>query len=72
MYHGSSVGDCVLHNIMCCVCTVAELKAEAVRVETGAELECQTNVREAEIQFMREQNELEIGKARELGSIEVQ
>lgn len=50
---------------------VAELKAEAVRIETGMELECQNNAREAEIQFLREQNELEIGKAKQLGSIEV-
>lgn len=50
---------------------MAELKAEAVRIETGTEFECQKNAREAEIQFLREQNELEITKARELGSIEV-
>lgn len=54
-----------------CVYTVAELKAEAARIEMTTELECQKNTREAEIQFLREQNELEISKAKELGSIEV-
>lgn len=50
---------------------VAELKAEAARIEHEAELECQARAREAEIQFLREQNELETGRARELGGIEV-
>jgi major vault protein len=50
---------------------LAELKAEAIRIETNADLECQQNAREAEIQFLREQNDLEISKARELGLIEV-
>ena len=50
---------------------MAELKAEAVRIETEAELTSQTQAREAEIQFVREQNELEITKANELGKIEV-
>lgn len=54
-----------------CVHVVAELKAEAARVEMTTELECQKKAREAEIQFLREQNELEISKAKELGSIEV-
>ena len=51
--------------------TVAELKAEAARIETNVELDCQTRAREAEIQFLKEQNELETTKARELGTIEV-
>ena len=52
-------------------CVVAELKAEAARIETNAELDCQTRAREAEIQFLKEQNELETSRARELGNIEV-
>ena len=35
------------------------------------ELECRTESQEAEITFVREQNELEIQKAKELSSIEV-
>ena len=35
------------------------------------ELACQTQSQEAEIQFLREQNELEILKAKELSNIEV-
>ena len=50
---------------------MAELKAEAVRIEMEAEVGSQTQAREAEIQFVREQNELEITKANELGKIEV-
>lgn len=50
---------------------VAELKAEAARIEHETELECQTQAREAEIKFIREQNELEISKAKELSAIEV-
>lgn len=51
--------------------SVAELKADAARIELETELECQTQSQEAEIQFLREQNELEILKAKELSSIEV-
>ncbi|CAI8049163.1 Major vault protein [Geodia barretti] len=51
---------------------LAELKAEAARIETNAELDCQTRAREAEIQFLKEQNELETSRARELGNIEVE
>ena len=50
---------------------MAELKAEAARVEMEAELERQRGSREAEIKFLYEQNTLEISKARELGKIEV-
>ena len=51
--------------------SVAELKAEAARIELETELACQTQSQEAEIQFLREQNELEILKAKELSNIEV-
>lgn len=61
----------VLLLFLLCIHTVAELKAEAARIEMTTELECQKNVREAEIQFLREQNELEISKTKELGNIEV-
>jgi len=50
---------------------LAELKAEAARIEMETELECRTQSQEAEIKFVREQNELEIQKAKELSSIEV-
>ena len=50
---------------------VAELKAEAARVESEADLECQTQARESEVAFIREQNQLEILKAKELSGIEV-
>ena len=50
---------------------VAELKAEAARIEHETELQCQTQAREAEINFIREQNELEVSKAKELSVIEV-
>lgn len=50
---------------------MAELKAEAARIEHETELECQTQAREAEINFIREQNELEISKAKDLSTIEV-
>ena len=51
--------------------TVAELKAEAAHIQHETELECQTQAREAEIKFIREQNELEISRAKELSAIEV-
>lgn len=50
---------------------VAELKAEAARIEHETELDCQTQAREAEINFVREQNLLEVSKAKELSTIEV-
>ena len=50
---------------------MAELKAEAARIEHETELKCQTQAREAEIDFIREQNELEVSKAKELSVIEV-
>lgn len=50
---------------------VAELRAEAARIESEAELECQTQAREGEIKFIREQNGLEVAKAKELSRIEV-
>ncbi|XP_064383731.1 major vault protein-like [Halichondria panicea] len=50
---------------------LAELRAEAARVENEAELSCQSQAREAEVSFIREQNQLEIAKAKELSDIEV-
>jgi major vault protein len=50
---------------------VAELKAEAARIEHETDLDCQSQAREAEINFIREQNELEVSKAKELSVIEV-
>lgn len=50
---------------------MAELKAEAARIEHETELDCQSQAREAEINFIREQNELEVSKAKELSIIEV-
>ena len=69
MYGGGS------HNNQSCVpiCAyaVAELKAEAARIESESELECQTQAREAEVAFLREQNQLEVTKAAALSSVEV-
>ncbi len=50
---------------------MAELKAEAARVESEADLDCQAQAREAEVGFTREQNLLEVTKAKELSNIEV-
>lgn len=50
---------------------MAELKAEAARIEHETELDCQSQARGAEINFIREQNELEVSKAKELSIIEV-
>ena len=50
---------------------MAELKAEAARLELDTELDCQQLAREAEIHFICQQNELEVAKARQLGAIEV-
>lgn len=50
---------------------MAELKAEAARIEHETDLDCQSQAREAEINFIREQNELEVSKAKELSIIEV-
>ena len=40
-------------------------------MESEADLECQTQARESEVAFIREQNQLEILKAKELSGIEV-
>lgn len=53
------------------VCVVAELKAEAAQIESEAELECQVEAREAEIAYLREQNELVVSKAKALSKVEV-
>lgn len=50
---------------------VAELKAEAAHIESQTELECQTLAREAENAFLREQNNLEVSKAKALSKVEV-
>lgn len=55
----------------CTYVTVAELKAEAAGVESQTELECQTQAREAENTFLREQNNLEVSKAKALSKVEV-
>ncbi len=67
-----------VHTVLCVLFTcadvlplVAELKAEAARVESEADLGCQTQAREAEVTFIREQNQLEVTKAKELSNIEV-
>lgn len=56
---------------VCVSHTVAELKAEAAGVESQTELECQTQAREAENAFLREQNNLEVSKAKALSKVEV-
>ena len=40
-------------------------------MELDTELECQERAREAEILFLRQQNELEVTRAKQLGAIEV-
>ena len=50
---------------------VAELRAEAARIESESELECQVLAREAEINFVREQNNLIVTKAKALSRVEV-
>lgn len=50
---------------------MAELRAEAARIESEAELDCQIQAREAEISFLREQNDLHVSKAKALGEVEV-
>ena len=48
----------------------AKLKAEASRIEAEAELERLKSARDAEIQFMAEQNRLEISRAEQMSHIE--
>ena len=48
----------------------ARLKAEAQRIEADAELERLTHARNAELAYVKEQNEVEVKKAREMGEIE--
>ncbi|XP_019849381.1 PREDICTED: major vault protein-like isoform X1 [Amphimedon queenslandica] len=50
---------------------LAKLKAESTRIEMEAELTCQTKMQEAEVQFLREQSELQIKRAKDLSNIEV-
>lgn len=48
----------------------AKLKAQASKIEAESELERLTRAREAETKFVREQDELEIQKAKEMSNIE--
>ena len=48
----------------------AKLKVEAARIESDAELERLLKARDAEINFLTEQNRLELSKAQEMSSIE--
>ena len=48
----------------------AKLKVEAGRIESDAELDRLLKAREAEINFLTEQNRLELSKAHEMSSIE--
>ena len=48
----------------------AKLKVEASRIESDAELERLLKAREVEINFLTEQNRLELSKAHEMSSIE--
>jgi major vault protein len=50
---------------------IAQLKAEANRIELECELESQEKMQKGELEFLRQMNELEIEKARELGQVEV-
>lgn len=49
----------------------ARLKAEAQKIENDAELERLTNARNAELAFIKEQNQIEINKSNEMTEIEV-
>jgi major vault protein len=48
----------------------ARLKAEAMKIEAESELERLTSARAAENKYVREQNEMDIAKSRELAEIE--
>lgn len=48
----------------------ARLKSEAARIEAESELERLTRAREAETKYIRDQNELEITKSKQLADIE--
>ena len=50
---------------------VAELKAKAAEIESETELSCQTEARKAEIEFLQEQNELVVARAKSLSAIDV-
>ena len=49
----------------------AKLKAEAMKIEPTSELERLTLAREAEMNFVKEQNNMDITKARDMLEIEV-
>ncbi|XP_065830382.1 major vault protein-like isoform X2 [Oscarella lobularis] len=50
----------------------AKLKAEASKIEAESELDRLTSAREAETKYIREQNDLEINKSREMAGIETE
>ena len=50
--------------------TQAELKSKAAKIEAESELDRLTAARDAESKFIADQNELEIGKARDMAEIE--
>ena len=49
----------------------ARLKAQALKIEAESELERLTAAREAESKYVQQQNEMEIGKSKEMVAIEV-
>ena len=49
----------------------AKLKAEAMKIKAVSELECLSGTRKAEMNFVKEQNNMEINKARAMSEIEV-
>jgi len=50
----------------------AQLKAQANEIEAGSELERLKKARDAELNFIREQNEIEIHKSQELAKVETE
>ncbi len=51
--------------------SVAELRAKAALIQSETELDCEIQAREAEIAFLREQNDLELQKSEALTGVEV-
>jgi len=50
----------------------AELKAKALKIESDAELDRLEHARKAELEYLKEQNALEINKSKQFGEIEVE
>nr|XP_054749262.1 major vault protein [Lytechinus pictus]XP_054749263.1 major vault protein [Lytechinus pictus] len=50
----------------------ARLKAEAAKIESESELQRLTNAREAETKYVKEQNALEVNKAKQMSDIETE